>query len=295
MAQKNRADLKTQRGNTIYKNGKKLIKAELHALLFDDTLDSNVNWLSDILKLNIREYNNSLSYLAGVGVLYSGALYQANTNTGLGAFNVAHWDLISSGGGGSSTWKGIWVSATSYVIGEYVIEANNIYKCNTANSDVSFTIGNWDLVLSGNVTQTATTTDFTQSTPSDWDTVFSKLQPMGDEIGSRVRALETASNVFVYTIELYANTDSTVSNIFPLYGKVLLFGNVNKSSKVISVSYETSTDGGDTWIARVDFAALDTYLTSATTPTSFILVRGIFTFLGGYIGEQAITLNYTQA
>jgi len=142
---------------------------------------------------------------------------------------------------------------------------------------------------------TAFDVNYTPTVSADWNVTIPTNAGDGlDQLAERVRDIEEAPAV-QYTIELYANTDSTVSNIFPLYGKVLLFGSDNKSSKVTAVSYETSTDGGDTWTARVDFGALDTYLTSATTPTSFIFVRAIFTFLGGYIGEQAITLNYTQS
>jgi len=146
-----------------------------------------------------------------------------------------------------------------------------------------------------NEPRTAVSVSFTVLDALDWDVLPAEVKAALDELAQRLRDLENASNVFIYTIELYANTDSTVSNIFPLYGKVLLFGSDNKSSKVTDVSYETSTDGGDTWTPRVDFTALDTYLTSATTPTSFIFVRAIFTFLGGFVGEQAITLNYTQS
>lgn len=122
---------------------------------------------------------------------------------------------------------------------------------------------------------------------------------VNDELASRVKTIENSPAV-QYAIELYANTDSTVSNIFPLYGKVLLFGNVNKSSKVTNVTYETSVNGGDSWVTPpvlggTLFADLDAHLTSITTQTSFVLLRATFTFLSGYVGEQSITLNYTQA
>ena len=143
--------------------------------------------------------------------------------------------------------------------------------------------------------RTALVTSYPPLVPADWNaTIPTEVQSGLDQVASRVRTIENAPAI-QYGIQIYANTNSTVSNIFPLYGLVLLFGDERKSSKVTAVSYETSTDGGDTWTARVNFTALDTYLTSATTPTSFILVRAIFTFLGGYVGEQAIVLNYTQA
>ena len=96
MAKLNRADLKTKKNQTIYKNGKKEIKGELHNAFLEDVLDSLANLITDAKKLNIYEYDSSLEYNVGVGVLYQGALYQANTVTGLGAFNASDWDLIAS-------------------------------------------------------------------------------------------------------------------------------------------------------------------------------------------------------
>jgi len=39
-----------------------------------------------------------------------------------------------------------WVTLTAYIIGDLVLEAGNIYECNTNNSDASFTVGKWDLL-----------------------------------------------------------------------------------------------------------------------------------------------------
>lgn len=141
-----------------------------------------------------------------------------------------------------------------------------------------------------------TTIDVTHNpaVPSNYNPLVTNSKEAHDQGIQRIVDLENSPAV-QYTMELYANTDSTVSNIFPLYGKVLLFGDENKSSKVTSLSYEVSTDGGDTWTPFATFALLDAELTSSTTLTSFIFVRAIFTFLGGFIGEQAITLNYKQS
>ena len=136
---------------------------------------------------------------------------------------------------------------------------------------------------------TAFDANYTPTVSADWDVTIPTTSGDGlDQLAQRVRDIEEAPAP--YTIQLYANTDSTVSNIFPVIGPIDLL-NENKSGKVTAVSYETSTDGGDTWTARTDFTALDSYLGGAS---GFIFVRAIFTFLGGYIGEQAITLNYTN-
>ena len=137
---------------------------------------------------------------------------------------------------------------------------------------------------------------YAPSTPLDWNAPEPEEVQAGlDQLGGRVRILENAPAT-VYTIQLYAHTDSTVSNIFPIFGKANLIGTTeNKSTKDASVSYETSVNGGDTWVAHANYTTLQTNLTAITMPgDTFVFVRGIFTFLGGFVGEQVITLNYTN-
>ena len=168
MTRKSTAALKTERPNIIFKNGKGLVKAEPHGTFVDDILDSFVNWITDENKLNLREYSTSLTYTTGVGVLYTGKLYQANKNTGPGAFVAADWDEITAGGGGGGIFLGQWIGGTSYNVGEYVVNTNNLYECTIANSDASFTPGNWSLKVEGNIVQTAFTTAYTPTTPANW-------------------------------------------------------------------------------------------------------------------------------
>jgi len=132
-------------------------------------------------------------------------------------------------------------------------------------------------------------------TNANWDaTIPTELQASTDQLAGRMRTLENAPAT-IYTIQLYAHTDSTVSNIFPIYGKANLIGTTeNKSSKVSSVSYQTWMNDIDGWVNHANYAALDMFLTDTTTVSTFTLVRGIFTFLGGFVGEQAITLNYNN-
>ncbi len=212
-------------------------------------------------------------------------------------YDLSQWVLLTTGGGGGTQiYKGPFNINTEYSLNDAVSYQNNIYQnivpipINTGNP---FNPAEW--VLIG-----ATQSDkisFTIDNATYWTVVPTIIEVAVNQLAERVYNLENSPSI-QYTIELYANTKSTTSNIFPIYGKVLLFGSENKSSKVTSVSYQTSTDGGDTWLTpgiSGTFAELDTYLTTATTPTSFTLVRAIFTFMLAYVGEQAITLNYTQS
>jgi len=139
---------------------------------------------------------------------------------------------------------------------------------------------------------------YAPSTPLDWNAPEPEEVQAGlDQLGGRVRILENAPAT-VYTIQLYAHTDSTVSNIFPIFGKANLIGTTeNKSSKVSSVSYQTWVNDIDGWVDHANYVALDVFLTTTTTVSSFIFVRAIFTFSNAlplFVGEQAITLNYTN-
>jgi hypothetical protein len=113
-----------------------------------------------------------------------------------------------------------------------------------------------------------------------------------------MRTLENAPAT-VYTIQLYAHTDSTVSNIFPIFGKANLIGTTeNKSTKVASVSYQTWVNDIDGWVNHANYTTLKANLTTITmSGNTFVFVRAIFTFsndLPLFVGEQAITLNYNN-
>jgi len=95
------------------------------------------------------------SYTVGQYVIEDNKIYICDVDNSDVTFTPANWTLAldgDAGGGGSSTWKGVWVTATPYLVGEYVVENNNIYLCATANSDVAFTPANWTLVLEGGST-----------------------------------------------------------------------------------------------------------------------------------------------
>jgi len=193
MTQKSRPALKTQRKETIYKNPNNEIDGGKHADFEDNILDSYVNYITDKLKLNLREFSTSLQYDSGIGVLSGGKLYQANKNTGPGPFVAVDWDEISGGGTGGGIFLGQWVGGTSYALGEYVVNTNNLYECTTANSDAVFTPGNWSLKVEGNIVQTAATTGLTVDNPADWNINPTQVKQAVDELASRMSTLENTN------------------------------------------------------------------------------------------------------
>jgi hypothetical protein len=138
---------------------------------------------------------------------------------------------------------------------------------------------------------TAVDVNYTPTTPADWGIIPTEVAGSLDELASRVEVLELSPSL-VRQIPFYVNTGSTTSNIVATYGTVALFGAERKTSKLLSVAYETSVDGGDTWIARANFGALQTFMNSAIS-TSFIYIRAVApVFLGGFEGEQEFILEY---
>jgi len=138
---------------------------------------------------------------------------------------------------------------------------------------------------------TAVNVNYSPTTPTDWDVTPTEVKGGLDELASRVTVVEDSLPV-IRQISFYVNTSSTTSNIVATYGTVSLFGAERKTSKLVSVEYETSIDGGDTWTARANFGALQTYMLSATA-TSFIYIRAKApVFLGGFEGEQEFILEY---
>ena len=286
----NRSDLQTLRAQTIYKNGQQKIKGQDHTNFLIDLIDSCANLITDKEKLNIYEYNNSLAYSSGVGVLYSGGLYQANKDTGLGAFNVADWNLISSGGG-SSIFKGEWITLTAYAIGDFVVEAGDMYVCTTGNTDASFTPSNWLKVIEGNVTQATSTLAFDDgSTNTDWDgNVFPALQgPVNNQLASRVKTIENSLPI-VKEFPFFFNTSSPTSNEVPSYGTVDIFGTERQDGSITSVEYETSTDKIN-WTNRGNLGGLDFFMSGATS-TTFLWIRAVNPVVTG-LGEKGFIVQY---
>ena len=139
--------------------------------------------------------------------------------------------------------------------------------------------------------RTALSVSFAALNALDWDVLPTEVKSALDGLASRVKVLELSPSL-VRQIPFYVNTSSTTSNIVATYGTVALFGAERKTSKLVSVAYETSVDGGDTWTSRADFGALQTFMNSAIS-TSFIYIRAVApVFLGGFEGEQEFILEY---
>jgi hypothetical protein len=138
---------------------------------------------------------------------------------------------------------------------------------------------------------TAFDVNYPPTTPADWNGPPTTDGDGLDELAGRIKVVENSLPV-IRQIHFYVNTSSTTSNIVATYGTVSLIGAERKTSKLLSVAYETSVDGGDTWISRVDFTALQTFMNSAIS-TSYIYIRAAApVFLGGFEGEQQFILEY---
>ena len=71
-----------------------------------------------------------------------------------------------------------------------------------------------------------------------------------------------------------------------IYGKPELVAGSEKffTSKVASITYEVSSNGGDTYTNEGDFASLTAWFNTTPTTTSITFVRSIFVFQSGVIG-----------
>lgn len=108
---------------------------------FDST--EQINW--DIIgkPSSITEWEANTSYTFNQIVIYNGDFYKCITAHISGSTfdndEQANWDEII--GGGTSIDN--WVSGTNYVVGDFVLYHNKIYKCIIANADTNFTSTNW--------------------------------------------------------------------------------------------------------------------------------------------------------
>jgi hypothetical protein len=288
----NRSDLQTLRAQTIYKNGQQKIKGQDHTNFLIDLIDSCANLITDKEKLNIYEYNNSLAYSSGIGVLYSGGLYQANKDTGLGAFNVADWDLISSGGG-SSIFKGEWVTLTTYAIGDFVVEAGDMYVCTTGNTDASFTPANWLKVIEGNITQVTSTLAFDDgSTNTDWDgSVFPAFQgPVNNQLASRIKTIEgSISSNPSDNIAYVAESGSDAIGEYELGNPLKPFLTIQAAIDAVPSANSIVRVLGGTYTANIVISTV-----SANAKTNFVLdLRGV-TFNTVSAGTGFVISNSTN-
>ena len=73
-------------------------------------------------------------YYGGLGAIVAGFYLCLSTNTDI-TFNPLNWQLIA-----------LWVSGTTYNIGNYIYNSYYVYQCKTENSDVDFNTSNWNLI-----------------------------------------------------------------------------------------------------------------------------------------------------
>lgn len=122
-----------------------------------------------------------------------GMLYYDDTASALYQYNGSGWVQVGGGGGIAQ-----WVSATSYSIGDIVWLAadNKIYRATTANSDVSFTPGNWQaLSVEASSLEELSDVDLTSSVAYDTlindGTNFVNTPPVGNYIKNSLALFNT--------------------------------------------------------------------------------------------------------
>lgn len=63
--------------------------------VLDEIVDSYYNNITNIIDVNLSEYDPTKSYLDTVGVIYSGAIYQAISATTAGPFDSNEWNMLA--------------------------------------------------------------------------------------------------------------------------------------------------------------------------------------------------------
>jgi hypothetical protein len=94
-----------------------------------------LNLASDKVFIGLKKYIPSgRVYDPGEGVIFSGAIYEANKSTGNKAFDAADWDLISSGGG-TGTVAGPYADIPDLLSNVGNISAQQIAEVTDASDD----------------------------------------------------------------------------------------------------------------------------------------------------------------
>lgn len=127
---------------TFFEKGDK--PAQVH---FEALIDSLVHVTDDRGLIGLRNYDTSLSYVAGDTVLHNGNLYQCNTATA-GPMNTAHWNLLQSLG--SVIYMGTWSAASNAPVlsdatgskGNYFVVADTA-SCNLGSGSQEWKAGDW--------------------------------------------------------------------------------------------------------------------------------------------------------
>lgn len=107
-----------------------------------------VNW--DLVFADLKDWTDSTYYYEGTTVINDGKIYKCITDHTSGATfdssEESNWQLL---GGSSGAGITLWATSTDYELGDIVIYADSLYRCNTAHTSTTFSadISNWDLVF----------------------------------------------------------------------------------------------------------------------------------------------------
>jgi hypothetical protein len=114
---------------------------------FEALIDSLVHVTDDRGLIGLRNYDTSLSYVAGDTVLHNGNLYQCKAATG-GPMNPAHWNLLQALG--SVIYMGTWSAASNAPVlsdatgskGNYFVVTDSA-SCNLGSGSQQWKAGDW--------------------------------------------------------------------------------------------------------------------------------------------------------
>jgi hypothetical protein len=135
---------------------------------FNTLIDSVVNLTDDHQLLGLNNYDTTFIYSVGDCVVHNQILYQANTTTIPGPFNVIQWDRLSGGTPGSVLYNGTWNADTNVpnlntiatTTGDYYVVsvAGNTILNSGANAISDWQVGDW-AIYNGTLWQKIDNTD----------------------------------------------------------------------------------------------------------------------------------------
>ena len=106
------------------------------------------NW--DLMFSDLKTWTDNTYYSDDTIVISGNKIYKCTTaHTSGSTFDSTeetNWQELGSSSGAGIT---IWATSTDYELGDIVIYANSLYRCNTSHTSSTFStdIGNWDLIF----------------------------------------------------------------------------------------------------------------------------------------------------
>jgi hypothetical protein len=123
------------------------------AAQFSTMLDSVLIYSDDRELVGLKDYDPALVYVQSDTVIFNKVIYQANTTTVPGPFNINLWDKIAGSTPGSVNYKGTWdassnnpdISASSPELGDYyVVSVAGNTPLNTPPNVINdWAVGDW--------------------------------------------------------------------------------------------------------------------------------------------------------